>query len=171
MNDLITKLGIDWKLLVFQIINFFILLWVLKRYAYKPILGALERRQQMIAKGVEDAKKAEEGLSRLEQEKERVLREARKEEQSIVEAARKDAVEYTVQSREVAKAETAVMLEAARREAVRTKETIVREAKTELADLVVAAAEKVIRAKLDPATDRRLLEDALDERLKGKREP
>jgi len=48
-------MGIDWFTVVVQIINFLILVWLLKKFLYKPILGAMERREQSIAKRLQDA--------------------------------------------------------------------------------------------------------------------
>ncbi|MBI4092885.1 MAG: F0F1 ATP synthase subunit B [Candidatus Kerfeldbacteria bacterium] len=161
MSDLITKLGIDWKLLLFQIINFLILLWVLKRYAYKPILNALESRRRKIAKSLEQAGRIEVESKQLQAEKEGVLKNARMQASAILEDARKGATEFLATSREQAKAEAAAMLVATRQEAERAKDEIVNSARADISDLVVSATAKVIRVKLDPATERRLIEDAV----------
>mgnify|MGYP001588456271 CR=1 FL=1 len=65
--ELISKLGIDWKLLVAQIVNFFILLFVLYKFAYKPVLEMLEKRSKTIEKGIHDAKASEERLKEIVQ--------------------------------------------------------------------------------------------------------
>ena len=58
MQELITKLGIDWKFLIAQIVNFLVLLFVLYKFAYGPILAMLEKRQKKIEKGLKDAEAA-----------------------------------------------------------------------------------------------------------------
>ena len=50
MSELFSKLGIDWKLLIAQIINFLVLLFVLYKFAYRPILSMLEKRTKKIEK-------------------------------------------------------------------------------------------------------------------------
>lgn len=161
MADLFTKLGIDWKLLIAQVINFAILFFVLKRFAYKPILSMLERRRTTVEKSLTDAKKIEERLSALEQERETVLRKARAEAHAIVETAAQDATAFTEQSKEKTKAETAALIETTRKDVARMKEAVVSEAKEDIANLVVAGAEKIIRIKLTPKDDRELIHDAL----------
>ncbi|MFH0829091.1 MAG: F0F1 ATP synthase subunit B [Candidatus Kerfeldbacteria bacterium] len=168
MNELFSKLGIDWKLLIAQVINFAILFWVLKRFAYKPILSMLERRRATVEKSLVDAKKIEERLGALEQERETVLGNARAEAHTIVESATKDAATFTEQSKQQTKAETAAMIEAARKDVTRMKDTIVADAKEDIANLVVAGAEKVIRIKLNPDTEQELIHDTL-RRVKGPR--
>lgn len=161
MAELIAKLGIDWKLLLAQIVNFLILLWVLKRYAYTPLIRLLDQRSKKISKSMEDAKKIEVELDLMAKEKERVMNEARKDAQALLEDARKDAAGLVAQTRTAAKAEAAQVLRGAEQEARRVKDNIVAEAKVELADLVVRSTENVIRVKLDPATDRKLIDEAL----------
>lgn len=161
MSDLIAKLGIDWKLLIAQIINFLILLWVLKRYAYRPILRALSERSKKIAKSIDDAQKIETELEALAREKERVMNEARQEAQALLEGTRKEAATLMARARDEAKAEAAAMLLTAAQEARRIKDNVVAEAKDELADLIVRGAEKIVRVKLDPATDAKLIKETL----------
>lgn len=164
MAELFNKLGIDWKLLIAQLINFAILFWVLKRFAYQPILGVLEKRSKRIAQSLEDAKKIDTEMVALASEKERVVNEARTEAQKIIEGARADANSYLEKQREQAKADAAAVVKTAEAEARRAKDGIVAEATSELAALVVAAAEKVVRVKIDAPTDRKIVEDALKDR-------
>ena len=57
--EIFAKLGIDWKLLIAQAINFAVLFWVLRRYAYKTMLDFLEKRTVRIEKGLQDAEAAQ----------------------------------------------------------------------------------------------------------------
>ena len=75
--ELITKLGIDWKLLIAQVINFFILLFVLHRFAYRPILKMLKKRTDTIDKSLSDVKQIEKNLAESNQKKDELLRTAR----------------------------------------------------------------------------------------------
>ncbi len=158
MAELVEKLGLDWKLLLAQIFNFLILMWILKRYAYGPILKALEQRRQKIQQGLEDAKQAQLELSVIEQEKARILQAAHAEANTIAERARQEAMTYADRSRQTAKGEAAALVAAAKREAERAKEQVVVEAQAELADLVAASTEKLIRVKLDGPADRKLID-------------
>lgn len=164
MNDLITKLGIDWKLLLAQIINFLILLWVLKRFAYKPILGALDKRSKKIADSLEQAKQIETELAAMAQEKQRVVSQAHHQAQKIIEEARQNASAYLEQTQTQAKAEAAAVVQSAAREARAMKDAVVAEAKDELADLIVVATERVVRVKLDAASDQKLIAQSLRSR-------
>ncbi len=87
MDELIRNFGIDLRLLLAQAVNFFILLFVLWRFAYGPILKTLKARRREIEKGLEFTKKAEEELKRTNELREETLRKARGEALSIVSQA------------------------------------------------------------------------------------
>ena len=91
MEELIKHFGIDWKLLIAQAINFFILLFLLKKFAYGPILKILRKRKEEIEGGLKASKEAKERLERAEELKEETLQKARGEALSIVGQAEKTA--------------------------------------------------------------------------------
>lgn len=84
MSELIQHFGIDWKLLLAQVVNFAILLILLKKFAYKPIFNMLRKRREEIEKGLRFTKDAEEKLKRVGEEREEVLKGARGEALKIV---------------------------------------------------------------------------------------
>lgn len=166
MTELFEKLGIDWKLLIAQVVNFFILFWVLKRFAYKPILNMLARRSETIEKSQKDAKAIEDRLQSLAQERGKMLDDARAQASMIVGTATKDAAAFAEKSREEAKRETAAMISSAKKDVERIKDSLIADAKADIADLVVAGTERIIRVKLDRSADKELVHDAI-KRAKG----
>ena len=74
----------DPGLFIWTILTFLVLLWLLAKFAWRPLLQALENRQEMIRKSLDDAQQAKQELERLNQESARIIREARVEAQSIV---------------------------------------------------------------------------------------
>lgn len=84
MQELIKNFGINPYLLVAQIINFLIILYVLKRFAYKPIFALLENRRKMIEESRSNAQKAEEALQNATEREREILRKAQKEAQKIL---------------------------------------------------------------------------------------
>ncbi len=83
-GGLIAQLGIDWKLLAAQIVNFTILLLVLRKFVYTPVLDMLHKRSSVIAKSIQEAKKIEEDGKKLEIARENEMREARVQAKNIV---------------------------------------------------------------------------------------
>jgi len=87
------KLGIQPTLLIAQIVNFAIIVFVLTKLLYKPILEMLEKRKKEIAEGLRLTEKMREEEEKMEQKKQKLLVTARKEGQEIIEEARKQAKE------------------------------------------------------------------------------
>lgn len=161
MAELFTQLGVDWKLLLAQMVNFAVLFWILRRYAYRPILNALERRRQTIAKSLDDAEQIATERKLTEQQREEILHQTRAEAQSMLERAQTEAARLVERAQTEAAKETAVIRDRAKRDAAREKEQVVADLQGHLADLVSASTEKVIGVKLSAAADQRLIADAI----------
>ena len=97
MSELLSKLGIDWKLLIAQIINFLVLLFVLYKFAYGPIVAMLEKRQRKIEQGLADAEAARKNLEKSGEKQKEILKKARAEAKVIVEKAHKQAEKSKVE--------------------------------------------------------------------------
>ena len=87
MSELIKQFGVDWKLLIAQAINFFVLLAVLWKFAYKPILKVFRTRRASIAQGLQDAEEASQRLMQADKIGEEKILEARNKALGIVTAA------------------------------------------------------------------------------------
>lgn len=77
MAELFENLGINWKLLLAQAVNFLLVLWVLNKFVFKRLLKFLEERRDKIAKGLVFSEKAKLELQRTEQARHRILSDAR----------------------------------------------------------------------------------------------
>ncbi|MFY9463248.1 MAG: F0F1 ATP synthase subunit B [Candidatus Sungiibacteriota bacterium] len=87
MGELIHNFGVDWRLLLAQAVNFFVLLVVLWKFAYRPILAIFKKRHEDIAKGMTDAREAGEHLAKVEKIGEEKLNVARQDALGIVNQA------------------------------------------------------------------------------------
>lgn len=70
------SLGLDFKILIAQIINFGLLLFILKRVLYKPVIDLLDQRRKKIEETLENSKKAEERLIQIEEKQKEILQQA-----------------------------------------------------------------------------------------------
>lgn len=87
--EILNQFGFDIKLFAAQIVNFLVIAYIFKRFLYKPILATLKKRQELIAKGLKDAKKASEALENAENQKNEILGKASKESERILNEAKK----------------------------------------------------------------------------------
>ncbi len=146
MEQIIDVFGVDWKLLIIQAVNFGLLLFILHRYLYKPVLAMVDTRRLKIERGVRDAEQAESELGEAEMQKAAVLRTATVKGDEIIDAAKKHAeAEEHVMIKEAHRKAVHLLNEAERRVA-REREEMIEKAEREVARMAVLAAEKVLRA-------------------------
>ena len=161
-------LGVNWGLLISQIVNFAVLFLILRTVAYKPILKFLDGRRERIAKGLEDARKAEERLANIE-----------KDYQTRMDAARADAQKMVADLTANAEKNAAAIVAKANEDAAKIKATAQDEAEAErnkaLADLrsqvvtlSMAAANKLIGASMDEKRQRSLVNEFFSGVREGK---
>lgn len=164
--ELIGKLGIDLKLLLAQIVNFGILLFILTKLLYKPLLGLLDKRKEMIKKSVENAEKIEERLKKLEEEKDEVMANASKDAMVVLENAKKQAEEEHGKALEKAKREISGFADRYRAQLKEEKAQMMQEIRKEVAEMVIMSSEKILQKEFSKEDQRRLV-NAINEELKS----
>lgn len=161
MQELFSKLGIDWKLLIAQIVNFLVLLFILWKFAYGPVLAMLEKRQKKIEKGLKDADEAGKKLEESADMQKEILKNARTEAKDIVEKAREQAEKAKSEIALEAKVQAEKIIAGAKSEIQQEKQKTIAEIKSEIGSLVVAATEKIVGEKIDGEKDKKLIEEAI----------
>lgn len=161
--EAINSLGINAKLLIAQIINFLVLLFLLKKFLYGPIVKMLDRRSLTIKKSLDDAKKIEEELKETEEKNQQLLAETREEAKKIIEEAKASAANESKRMVEDAAKQAESQKTKALEEIRQEKEAAKSEIKKEAATLVALASQKVLEMKIDEKTDRAFIESSLKE--------
>lgn len=159
--EIFEKLGINGALLISQIVNFVLLMLLLKKYAYGPVLRMLEERSQKIAKSLEDAERIEEELKNAEETKAQEIRKAKEEAAAIVKQAYETAAQSEQKAIDDTKRKTQEIVTKAKEEIQSEKEKSVKQAEQEIADLAIRIAEKIIKKNLDSDAEKKLAEETL----------
>ena len=161
MNNPLTQ--IEPGLYIWTILTFMTLVVLLRKFAWVPLLQALDERQKTIAAAVDDARKAREQLERVQQDSAKVFADARVEADALLARVRADAERYRLELRDKAAGEAATITRNAeqqiQREAAKAVETIRREA----VDLSVSIASKLLRRQVSATDQDVLLQEALKE--------
>jgi F-type H+-transporting ATPase subunit b len=145
--EILNVFGIEWKLIAIQMINFGLLLFILYRYAYKPLFALVEKRQQIINRGLEDAEHIKQERAMLVQEVSQVMHEAREKGSGIVSNLRKDGEDRSREIVSDAEHKAQAILYAAEMKAKAETDFILKQTEKELAKLMVLGAEKILRTK------------------------
>ncbi len=150
--------------LLFQFINFFVLVAILAKFAYKPLLKVLEDRRNKIASDLDNAAKARESAEKMKADYEAQIRDARAEAQAI---ADKEAQAQL----EAIRAQIAREKQIAQTEIANEREAAIREMRKEVVTLSMAVAEKLLQKNMDSDMNAKLVADCIDQlqthRVKG----
>ena len=156
-------LGINVPGLIAQIINFVILLALLRLVAYKPVLSMLEKRSTKIKESMEAAERIKQEMTKSQQEFEVQLEAARKEGQAIIAQANQIGDRMKQEARDEAQKEATVIIAKARGEIELERDKAIGELRQQFVDLTILAAGKVINRTLDPASHKTLINEILVE--------
>jgi F-type H+-transporting ATPase subunit b len=156
-------LGIDWKVLILQTIAFGILVFILVKWVYPPILKMLDRRQKLIDDSVKAAKEATAQSEKAAADIAKQLKAARSEADDIIVAARNQSEQMLVTTDAEAQKRAEATIAAARSQLQRDVEAARKTLRDETAELVALATEKVVREKVDVARDGRLINQAISD--------
>lgn len=156
-------LGINLKIFIAQLINFTVVLLVLWKWAYGPIVKILDERQEKIAKGVKQAEDVERRVNELESEHKTMIAEAKAEGTKILEEARSSAEDRKKQLLDKAKAEVQGVVVQGKAQLVAEKEQMIRDAREEIAKIAVEASRKILSESVDEKTAQKLAEGVVDE--------
>jgi F-type H+-transporting ATPase subunit b len=148
-------------LMVWTVVIFLILLWVLSRYAFKPITAAVQAREKALEDAIEGAKHDREEAAKLLDEQRRHLEASRDEGQKIVASARAAAEEVRHDMLEAARAQGQELIDKARADINRERDAAIADLRREAVDLAIVGASKVIEKNLDEKSNRDLIEKFL----------
>jgi F-type H+-transporting ATPase subunit b len=152
---------VDPGLFIWTIVTFLVLLTLLAKFAWRPLLQSLDARQEAIRKSLADAEKARQELERLNQESAQIIRQARIEAESIIGAGRADAERLRGELRAKARAEAEGIIQNAERQIQLETARALQDIRREAADISVAIASKLIRRNLTKEDNEKLIDEAL----------
>ena len=164
-------LELDLQQVLSQAISFIVLLMLLRRFAWRPLLTILDERRRHIETTLQDVASKKTELERLQadyaQRLAKIDDEARVKIQQAVLEGKRIAIEVQEEARAQAQAILAKSKETVELELAKAKVTL----RDQLADMTVEAVERILRQKLDAKSDRALVESALDELERGRARP
>ena len=153
----------DPGLFFWTILTFLPLVFLLKKFAWGPLLKALEARQETIRKSLDDAEQAKQELTRLQDESAQIIAEARAEAQSIVTKSRAEAERVREDLKEKAKNEADAILKNAERQIHLETDRAVQQIRQEVVELSLNVASKLIRKNLTQEDNDALIQESLSQ--------
>lgn len=146
LNPLVSP---DPGLLIWSTVAFLLLFFLLSKYAWKPIVKALDERERSIEDALAKAEMAKEEMAKLTSENEQLLKQARIERDAILKEAKELKDQIVSDAKTSAQTEGAKMIEKARQEIDNQKIAAMAEVKSQVATLSIQIAEKVLRRQFE----------------------
>lgn len=158
MNPLVQP---DPGLFIWTIITFLVLVALLTRFAWKPLLAALEARRQLIAKAVDDAERTKRELERVQQESLGILAKARVEAEGILSRSRVDAEAFRGEMHRKAAAEAAAIVKRAEREIQLETNRAIEQLRRQSVELSLAIATKLLQRNVNKDDNVALIDETI----------
>ena len=158
-----TLFAVDTGLSLWTLLTFGAMVLILWRFAWKPLLGALDAREKGIQDAIDEARQQREEAQRLVEEQQAKLAESRRQAQSIVAQSREAADQLRRELETKARKESHAIIEGARREIERERDAAVETLRRESVELAMAAASRLLSERLDDDRDRQLVMSYVDE--------
>jgi F-type H+-transporting ATPase subunit b len=152
---------LDPGLLIWSIVTFLALVALLAKFAWRPLLEALERRRAEIASALDNAERARAELQRVHQDAAKLLAEARVEAGTIVSRTRADAERLREELRQKALADAAAVTKNAEQQIQLETARAIRQIRDEAANLSIAVASKLLRREVSQKDNETLIQDAI----------
>ena len=151
----------DPGLFIWTILTFLVLVGLLAKFAWRPLLEALERRQATIAKALDDAKLARQELERLQKESAEMMRQARVEAEAIIARSRTDADALREELKQRSRAEAAAIVKNAEQQIQLETARAIQQIRHEAVDLSVTIASKILQRQVSKEDNEALIEATL----------
>ena len=145
MEQIITVFGVNWKLFLIQAVNFGLLLAILYRFLYRPVLAMIDTRREKVENAIRKAEQMERDFGEAEMAKAKLLHDATRKGDELIDAAKKhaEAEEHTIMKEAHRKA--VHLINEAERRAERERQDMIDATEREVARSAVLAAEKILR--------------------------
>ncbi len=163
-------LQLDLQQIISQILSFLLLLWVLRRFAWKPLLSVLDARREHIENELSKAARSRQEMERLQEDYQKRLAAIEDESRTKIQQAVIEGKRISGEIQEEAQSQAHAIITKAKEtvemELAKAKVTL----RDQIARMTIGATERLLRKKLDEKTDRQLVDAALDEleRLEAK---
>ena len=153
--------------LVIEILTFILLLFILSRVLYRPLLGFLDRRQEIIRGSIEEARRLKEGAERQLEESNKILRESKDKALKIKNQTDIELEQLKIEHIDEAKKEALRLTDEAKETIKKELDKAREKLKQETADISIAVAKKMLHREIDLKDHQRLVDEAIKELKHG----
>lgn len=159
--DILAKVGFDWRMGLFNLVNFLIIFWLLKKYFFAPIVEMIETRKKHAKETEDNFQQSKTELAMAEHKAQGIIDDAKVEANKVVERAADDARATAEKMKDKAKGEIELLVTQAKKNIEIDRQDMQEKLKAETVDLVIATTKVVLGDKLDSKVDEQLIKDSI----------
>ncbi len=159
--DNLGKIGFEWKMALFNLINFLILFAILKKYFFKPIMKTVRDREKQVQDSVDNIQKAKTELQMAERKAQDIIDQSKVDANKVIEKSYDDAKAAGEVVKEKAKKEIEMLIAQAKRNIEIDKKDMKESLRKDTVELVVLAVEKIMGSKLNDKSDDKMIKEIL----------
>lgn len=163
ISQLAGQFGVQWNLIIAQIINFALVAFLLYYFAFKPILKTIEERQKKIADGLRYTEEMNQKLKDAQLQHSEIIHQANLEKKELLDAAKEQAKNFTEKQSQEALAKSEYIIKKAEETIALERQKMLMSARSEIASLVIMTSEKVLQKNLTNEERTRFNETATKE--------
>ncbi len=162
MDQLLKSFGIEWKILIWQVINFVVVFFILSRFLYKPLKKAIHDREKKISASLHTADQLKKKSKEMEDEFNQKMADQRKEIEDMHGKARAANEKLKAELRSQAEEESKRMITEAKTRAEEEKREIMISLESEVKKLAIALAGKILEKEIDGEKEKELMKEAIE---------
>ncbi|PIR75971.1 MAG: ATP synthase F0 subunit B [Candidatus Magasanikbacteria bacterium CG10_big_fil_rev_8_21_14_0_10_42_10] len=155
------KIGFDWRMGLFNLINFLVVFWLLKRFAFGPVMKMVDERQQKAKDAIDNFTQAKTELQMAERKAQDLIDASKVEANKNIEQSHQKAKEAGEQMKEKAKKEIELLIVQAKRNIDIDKKEMKESLRKDTVELIVLAVEKIMTERLDEKKDLKMIQEIL----------
>jgi F-type H+-transporting ATPase subunit b len=159
--DILGKIGFDWRMALFNFINFVIIFWIIKRYTFEPTVRFIEERKKHAQETEENYQQSKTELAMAEHKAQSIIDDAKVEANKIIEASADEARIIAEKMKDKAKSEIELLVTQAKKNIEIDRKDMQEKLKEETVDLVIQTTKAVLGTHIDSKIDERLITDAI----------
>ena len=161
IGQILGNLGFDWRVALANLANFLIIVWILKRFAFKPIAKIIKEREDKIKQGIQDAEKSATELQMAKQISEKTSLDARSEANRIIATGQKESERVLAEAKTLQEEQAKQIIAKAEKLIEQEKQKMMQDIKQEVAGLVISATEKFIKEDLTKEKQEKIVKDLI----------
>jgi F-type H+-transporting ATPase subunit b len=159
--EIMGRVGFDYRMAIFNTINFLVVLFILNKFLFKKIGKAISERQAEVEESIETAEKLKDDIQSAEEKSKEIIEDANKKANEIVKTKKVEAEVLYAQMKEQAQAEVEAMKAKSKAQLEKEKQQLLDEIKIEAAELIISASAKVLEKEIDEEEDKKIVKNYL----------